>query len=256
MRVPQEEPKATFSSEHLGCPERSMPHKPIWPRKCPVDGIMAAEFSHYLSLNSLGTPLPVCSWGVAVLFLVLGIGERIFFPSRGCLVSVVLALSIQYKYMLIHWPAAYASAHSSLTLIYTFTHLFTNPFIPFPSISPSKYLLTCYLSSFPSISPLFPISTHSHPFTYLSVHLSPHLSIHTSFHLSAKHLFTHLSIHTSIHASTHLFQSPAPPSDNHIFLHSCIPLHSFCSSTYHTFTWPALHLPMYISIYPFIQAYF
>lgn len=137
--------------------------------------------------------------------------------------------------------------------IHPSNHQSLHPLALHLSIQVSLHLLSFLISL---ISPLFPVSTHSPPFTYLSVHLSPHLSIHTSFHLFAKHLFTPLSIHTSIHASTHLFQSPAPPSDNHIFLYLYIPLHPFRSSTYHTFTQSALHLPMYTSICPFIQAYF
>lgn len=122
--------------------------------------------------------------------------------------------------------------HSLIHLLNSSTHSPVYPPTP-PSFflrPSSKDLFTCYLSLPPSISPLFPISTHSHPSTYLLVHLSPHLSVHTSLHLPT-HPSTHPQlrpfvlpfIDTSSCFSTHPLNQPPFYALSYL-LHKYLPL--------------------------------
>lgn len=156
--------------------------------------------------------------------------------------------------MLLHWPTAYPFTHLSLKLIYTFTHLTTNAFIPFPPSphpSISSLVIFLYLPPPHLYSPYLP--THIHPPICLSIcplncpPIYPFMcqpSIYS--HICPT---THLSMLLPIFpiTCTSIWQSHIP-----LFIY---PLHSFLSLTYPVYP-TSTPYTIYTYIYLFIQAHF
>lgn len=191
-----------------------------------------------------------------MLFLVLGVGEK-------CSCHLEDAWFLWSSYYLASNTRACSSTdplpiHSPIHLLNSSTHSPIYSPIPSSLFPPSLHPSISSLVIFPNLPHLTSIP---HIYLLTSIHLLVRSSVPSSVHPYILSLVCQASTHTSVHPHIYpcfcpSFQSPTPPSDYHIFLYSYIPHHSFLSLTYHTFTRPALHLPMYTSIYPFIQAYF